>query len=394
MAKDLDSHELLSAPPGSLNRLIERVGGIPLALKLAAHKVSAGNSLDTYLDRLESGLAQQDILEFCFAESWGSLNEESRHLAMAVAMFSEPPSLEELRQITKLPDLRIREGLACLTQYAFANPFTDSRGQTSRYALLPLTADFVRKRTEEDPSYETVLRDNFNIYLVEVGRYNEALSQIAAIAGPSDGIPEKQRLSNMLVDAAFRAYQGGHYQDAVTRLDTAKSYMETAFLYYTWGILERDEGHFSAARENFRKASSLDQKHLSCWRSWGRMEQRLGNWENAVACFSTAVTLEGSDPQDYHGLGLSLARLAALRSHQGDPQSLVARAEQEFRKGFYRDPIGYRERHHNVVNHHALAVNLARLGRKPEAATQVREGLRLEPGNERLIDLQLSLGGG
>ena len=62
--------------------------------------------------------------------------------------------------------------------------------------------------------------------------------------------------------------------------------------------------------DKFRKSLELDGSRLPTWRSWGKMEQRLGNWQRAVECFSQATQLPGSDPQDFHGLGVCLSRLA------------------------------------------------------------------------------------
>src|SRR5262249_24338298 len=155
------------------------------------------------------------------------------------------------------------------------------------------------------------------------------------------------RLSNMLVEAAFRAYQSGDYQGALSRLESAKSYQETSYLYHTWGVIERDEGAFSTAREKFRQAVLLDPNRLPTCRSWGKMEQRLKNYDRAVECFLHAVKLPRSDPQDYHTLGVCLSRLIQNKSVQ-ERSALLSQVEHALRCGFFKNPIGYREIHHNV----------------------------------------------
>ena len=120
------------------------------------------------------------------------------------------------------------------------------------------------------------------------------------------------------------------------------------------------------------------------------MEQRLGNWQRAVNVFTKACALPGSDAQDFHGLGVCLSRLANTK-RTPDREAMLVQAEMALKDGFYRNPLGYRETHHNVVNCHSLALTLDRLGRPQEALIQCKNGLRLEPQNERLIDLNLSL---
>ena len=389
LASELDSPELSKAEDKTLGELIERVGGIPLAIRLAVGRIATDLPLASYLDRLDSGAAQLDLLEFCFKESWNDLDTDSKSALLTTELFPAPPSEVELRRIIGIPEMRLSEAIGGLIRRAFLNTSFDKEGETARYSLLPLTADFVRKESEKYSELKSRLQDRYNAYLLEKGRFEEALGQITHLVPTSQSMPESERLSNMLVESAFRAYQGGSYSEAINRLNNAQSYGDTAYLNHTWGIIERDEGAYGTARVKFRESLKLDETRLPTWRSWGKMEQRLQNWQNAVKCFAKASELPGSDPQDFHGLGVCLSRLANARV--AERIELLHRAEAALRRGFYKNPLGYRETHHNVVNCHALALTLSRLGRKTEALIQCRNGLLLEPNNERLIDLNLSL---
>ena len=390
LASELDSPELSQEGNESLVGLIDRVGGIPLAIRLAVGRIATGLPLRSYLDKLDTGEAQHDLLEFCFSESWSNLENDSRLTLMATIIFPEPPSVVELRRVTEIPEMRLNEAIGTLIKRAFLNQSYDESGETHRYSLLPLTADFIQRESEQDSEKRSELRDKYNSYLLEQQRFEEALGQITHLVPEPSSIPEAERLSNMLVESAFRAYQSGNYSEAVSRLENAKSYRDTAYLNYTWGVIERDEGAYGAARAKFRQSTKLDETRLPTWRSWGRMEQRLENWPSAVDCFSKASSVPGSDPQDFHGLGVCLSRMA--RNSTGPERvELLSRAETALNRGFYKNPFGYRDTHHNVVNHHALALTLERLGRTEAALIQCREGLRLEPTNERLLGLNLSL---
>ena len=308
LASELDSLELSQANDNTLGELIDRVGGIPLAIRLAVGRIATGLPIASYLDRLDSGAAQHDLLEFCFSESWNSLDDDSKATLLATEIFPEPPSEVELRRVTEIPEMRLNDAIGVLIKRAFLNSTHDREAETYRYSLLPLTADFVRQEAEPYSELQSLLQDRHNAYLLEMGRYEEALVQITHLVPGTQNIPEAERLSNMLVESAFRAYQGGNYSEAIGRLENAQTYRETAYLNHTWAVIERDEGAFSRAREKFRKSLELDGTRLPTWRSWGKMEQRLDNWQNAVECFSQATQLPGSDPQDFHGLGVCLSR--------------------------------------------------------------------------------------
>ena len=391
LASDLDSQELSQETDESLIGLIERVGGIPLAIKLAVGRIATGMPLVSYLDKLDSGAAQRDLLEFCFAESWDSLGQDAKSTLLAIILFSEEPSEVELRRVTDIPEMRLNEAIGILTQRAFLNWSYDSHRQTYRYSLLPLTADFIEQESEKFSDLKSRIQDNYNFYLLEKGRFAEALDQITHLLPRSASVPDEEMLSNMLVESAWRAYQSGDYRESVARLENAGSYRATAYLNHTWGVIERDEGRFGTAREKFRQAVQLDESRLPTWRSWGKMEQRLGNWENTMQCFSKASNLPGSDSQDFHLLGVCLSRLAANTKAGAERDSTLAKAEDALKRGFYKYPLGYRETHHNVVNCHALALTLGRLNRTSEALIQCQNGLHLEPTNERLMSLRASL---
>ena len=88
LAEDQDSAELSREPDDSLVGLIDRVGGIPLAIKLAVGRIATGMPLSSYLDKLDSGAAQHGLLEFCFSESWESLEEDAKLALLATILFS------------------------------------------------------------------------------------------------------------------------------------------------------------------------------------------------------------------------------------------------------------------------------------------------------------------
>ena len=387
LASELDATELLQESEHSLEGLIDRVGGIPLAIRLAVGRIATGLPLVSYLDKLDTGAAQHDLLAFCFSESWNDLDDRAKLALLCTVLFSEPPSQEELRRVTGLPEMALNEAIGTLLRRAFLNSSYDTISQTNRYSLLPLTADFVLKESQRHPERQSKLHDQYNAYLLEKGRFEEALGQITHLVSTTTSMSEAERISNMLAESGFRIYQTGSYSESVNRLQNAQSYKDTAYLNHTWGVIERDEGAFSAARDKFRQAVKLDSTRLHTWRSWGKMEQRLDNWQNAVECFTQATQLTGADPQDFHGLGVCLSRIASGPRRQ----ELLTESEQALKQGFYRNPFGYRDTHHNVVNCHSLALVLQRLGRTDEALIQCRNGLRLEPSNDRLIDLNGSL---
>ena len=390
LATDLDANELSNESDETLEGLIQRLGGIPLAMKLAVGRIATGMPLASYLDKLDSGDAQRGLLEFCFTESWNGLDNDCKLTLLAVTLFSDEPSESELRRVIGIPEMRIDDAIGTLIQRAFLNRTYDRDRGTNRFSLLPLTTDFVQEESAKDPDLRAQLQDSYSSYLLEQGRIEEALGQVTHLIPTAGSMPEEEKLSTMLVESAWRSYQGGNYDEAISRLQSASSYRETAFLHHTWGVIERDENRFGTARDKFRLALDLDETRLPTWRSLAKMEQRLSNWERAVRCFTKASEHPKSDPQDFHGLGVCLSRMAT-KSSRSIQRDLLIKAQEALRQGFFEHPVGYRETHHNVVNCHSLALVLERLGQSDEALAQCENGLQLEPFNERLIRLKQSI---
>src|SRR5262249_18134051 len=165
-------------------------------------KIAAGTALHSYIARLESGAAQEDILEFCFSDTWSGFTGEEKRIVQSGALFNLPPSEEELRQVAALPQLRVKEALANLLRHSFLNATRDITSETFRYSILPLTGDFVLRRLREDSTLERDLQDRYRTYLAEKGRYEEALQQLGPLVKSDGPILERERLSNMLVEAA------------------------------------------------------------------------------------------------------------------------------------------------------------------------------------------------
>ena len=154
LANELDSLELVNAEDNQLTGLIDRVGGIPLAIRLAVGRIATGLPLAVYLDKLDSGAAQNDLLQFCFAESWNSLNDDCKATLLAAQLFPEPPSEVELRQVTGIPEMRLSEAIGGLLKQAFLNSSYDSEGETYRYELLPLDCGLRATRIRTLPRVE------------------------------------------------------------------------------------------------------------------------------------------------------------------------------------------------------------------------------------------------
>ena len=71
--------------------------------------------------------------------------------------------------MTAIPEMRLNDAIGGLIKRAFLNRTHDREADTFRYSLLPLTADFVRQKSEHYSELKSLLKDRHNAYLLERG---------------------------------------------------------------------------------------------------------------------------------------------------------------------------------------------------------------------------------
>ena len=91
LATDLDAAELSNESDETLRGLIQRLGGIPLAMKLASRKDCYRAAIVVVFGQARFRDAQRDLLEFCFTESWNGLDNDCKLTLLAVTLFPKIP---------------------------------------------------------------------------------------------------------------------------------------------------------------------------------------------------------------------------------------------------------------------------------------------------------------
>lgn len=129
-------------------QLWQRTGGVPLAIVWSIGIVGLGGSVESVLRRLGSG--QNDITQFCFAESVAEIRGRDAYwLLLALSLFASDASREALGVVAGLgEDTFGRDvGLEDLLRLSLVNKSGD------RFSLLPLTRSFVGRELDRHGSW-------------------------------------------------------------------------------------------------------------------------------------------------------------------------------------------------------------------------------------------------
>jgi tetratricopeptide (TPR) repeat protein len=144
--------------------------GIPAVILYAIGRLACSNSIETVLGDLSS--VNGDVARFCFEKSFEDLSGQlAQKLLMTLSIFHASPDRDTLIEVSGLktePRILLNKALERLQQLALVQQ------QIGRYAILPLTRDYVLAKLSSYPALEREIRqrwvDWYISYAEEYGR--------------------------------------------------------------------------------------------------------------------------------------------------------------------------------------------------------------------------------
>lgn len=150
---------------------------------------------------------------------------------------------------------------------------------------------------------------------------------------------------------------------------------EFSAAWHLLGKVKANREDWEGAREAFQKAVEYDPKFLPPHLALGQLEQNLQQWEAAAAAFDRALELNPFEVQARFSSGLSHYYLGNL----------------EIAREAFQAVMGSERAAQYPGIHYALGLVLARQGRVPEAAAELRLHLEKFPEGEVAEQIQLQL---
>jgi DNA-binding SARP family transcriptional activator/predicted ATPase len=139
-----------SASTEAVARVCKRVGGVPLAIELAAAQLAA-LSVGDLLDGIDEAAGRaDDVLDALVEQSWGGLTEPEAHLVRALAAVDGTVPLPLARAVAgdAVPGPRVARLLGSLGDAGFV--LVDRSAVRWRYGVDPHLRGFARVRTREE----------------------------------------------------------------------------------------------------------------------------------------------------------------------------------------------------------------------------------------------------
>jgi tetratricopeptide (TPR) repeat protein len=411
--------------------LYNQTGGKPLLLRWTAGQLGRGHCL-TFTDALQflrSCPEGNDPLEFIFADLVDDFTPEETRALSALTYFTLPAKIEHIAELAQCDVQEADRALRSLSVRSLAVPNNESK----TYTLVPLVADFLRKKRPEiiaetgdrleKSAYALAVENGFDNYdrypLIDAAWPTVAAALPRFISGPND---ELQTICRALGN--FLNFTGRWDEwlvlsrDAEGRAVAAKDFMNASWRAYEAGYIyclrgqsaevlacaERAEAHSREAHASFPEtgfvmhlrvlafelvkdypsAINTCRELAELYRAARREKQLAGSLSDLAIIERDAGDLDAAERDSLEALKIArtigedetiaicAANLAAVALAREDWSG----AEAAIREALpLSERVGRQEQIAN--NYQRLAVALARQDRKEEALPYARRAVEI-----------------
>ncbi|MFL6256652.1 MAG: DUF4062 domain-containing protein [Pyrinomonadaceae bacterium] len=382
--------------------LYEQTLGNPLLLRWVAGQVGRGSrrTLADALEFLRSCPPDNDPLEFVFGDLADEFTEDETKVLCALTHFTMPARVEHITPVAGCDEETTETALRSLANRSLIVPNTEE----TAFALVPMVADFLRRRNSEviaetgdrleERAYALVVENGFERYdtfsMLDAAWPTVAAALPRFLTGPNDRL---QTVCNALGeflnftgrwdewlaldrDAEFKAVAAEDFLSAGWRAN------EAGAVHYFRGqstevlaCADRGEAHWRKAQVGARERASA-----SYFRGIGHRLAK--DYSAAIAALREAVELWRTLSLESEDVANGLDALAGAEQLSGD----LAAAERDFREALgISKAVGHRQ---GVAVHTGNLAGVA-LSREdwPGAEALAREALHLSEkvGRQELI---------
>ena len=161
----------ISLSAQEITAIVEKTGGIPLAIIYVIGLLNNGENLSKILDRLV-GIDNSKLVNFIFSQSIEQIKDKPAYrLFLSIAVFDDPCTLNALVYVADIPQMddNFHDGLMELERLSLVN---HSREGMDRYEMLQLTREYALYELKSDPEMEDRIRHKWvSWYLDLVKKY-------------------------------------------------------------------------------------------------------------------------------------------------------------------------------------------------------------------------------
>ena len=350
MIADLAKRSKQLAKSGEAERiaLYEQTLGNPLLLRWVAGQVGHGSrrTLTDALDFLRSCPEDNDPLEFVFGDLVNDFKEAETKVLCALTHFTLPAKVEHVTAVAGCDEEPAEAALRSLANRSLVVPDTEE----TAFALVPLGADFLRRRKPEvvaetgdrleERAYALMVEngyenfDNFPMLDAEWPTVAAALPRF--LTGPNDRLQTVCDAFRRFLDFTGRWDEWlALSRDAEAKAVATKDFLNAGWRAYTAGWVHYLRGqsvevlaYADRSETHWREANASARERAKAIRLRGEGHELAKDYPAAIASYREAMELDRTLSPESGDVAADLNALAGAEKFSGDLDS----AERDFRE--------------------------------------------------------------
>jgi tetratricopeptide (TPR) repeat protein len=321
--------------------LYRQTGGNPLLLRWTAGQIGRGSCLTftDAIDYLRSCPEGNDPLEFIFGDLVEAFNEAETRVLCAFTYFTLPAKVEHIIDLVECPEADIDRAVRSLVNRSLVVPSEELK----TFALVPLVADFLRKKKPEVVTETGNLLENRAYALVVENGYQKharfpvldaAWPTVAAalprfLAGANDRL---QKICDAL--AFFLEFTGrwdewlAFSNDAESRAAAVSDFINAGWQAWRAGWAYNLRGQSAdvlacadRAETHWHKGKGKPRERASAIRLRGLGHQLANDYASAILAYREAVELYRISGGENKDVAIGLNSLAGAEHLSGDDEA-------------------------------------------------------------------------
>ena len=346
---------------GTIEKIWQASGGLPLALQWIIGRCKAVGSLDPVLRAV--GEKDSPVLEFSFRNIWNVLSYDARTLLAIMTIFDEPPTAQQVSIATEFQIDRIEKAAVELADVTLVTRNTQESDGRVRYVSLPITLAFAQHQLHEMGDFETACRQRFQKFNEQMELQEAELSRFRDRFKRFGLETDNEKRAAILCQRGMSEMFVGDTETADTLFKQAREMApQSAYVYAMSASYERARGQIGTALSHVQEACRRATKKTGslCYTIKAQVLDAQRDRNGRVQALEKALEYDPNDVLTRHQYGVALSRAGRT---EGAVLQFSMIIESEKNKVPASDNV--------LIALKTRIINLKRLGRSQEVASDI-----------------------
>jgi len=301
-----------------VRRVREASGGLPLAIQWILGRCRLTGSIDSAIGEVRE--KDSPVLEFSFRNIWNVLSADARVVLGIMAIFDEPPTLQQLSIALEYSTERVEAALGELADVTLVSTNTRMSDGTIRYVALPITLAFAEHQLHAMGDLEVACRqrhqrfaDQMELRDAELRRFQSRFERF----GLTD---DNEKRAAILCQRAESELSAGNLDAADTMFKQARNLApQSAYVHAMSASYELNRNRIGIALTRIEEACGRADKRTGslCYTIKARIMYSQRDKAGRIQALEKALEYAPDDHITRHQYGVALSQAGRTQEAVG-----------------------------------------------------------------------------